>query len=127
VRRGRLAFAGGEGVVARAGTGIFVFALLLQPIAGLAFGRGWRQIEIFGVAPDPTAVATLGVLLTTSGRVRWELAAVPVIWCVISGATLAAMRAPDAWIPPIAAVLAVSLGAWRTLARRRRPLQLPTG
>jgi hypothetical protein len=36
---------------------------------------------------------------------------------------LAAMGAPDAWITPVAALIAVSLAAWRTLARRRAPSQ----
>jgi len=103
----------------RAGLAIFLFALVVQPLIGLLLGRTWRQVEIFGVAPDPTAVATLGLILTATGRVRWELLAVPLFWCAISGATLASMKAPDAWIPLAAALVTVSLGAWRTLALRR--------
>ena len=71
------------------------------------------------MAPDPTAVATLGVLLLAGGRVRWELFVAPAIWCAISGATLLAMEAPGAGIPPLAAAVAVFLAAWRTFARRR--------
>jgi hypothetical protein len=119
VIRGRLAFERRADGVGRGGFGIFLFALAVQPLVGPLLGRGWRQIEIFGVAPDPTAVATLGVLLLAAGRVRWELIAVPAIWCAITGATLAAMEAPGCWIPPLAAALAVTLAAWRTLARRR--------
>jgi hypothetical protein len=102
-----------------AGLAIFLFALLVQPLIGLLVGREWRQVEIFGVAPDPTAVATLGVLLLATGRVRWEIIIVPLLWCAISGATLLSMKAPDAWIPLTTAVLVVSLAVWRTLARRR--------
>jgi hypothetical protein len=102
-----------------AGLAIFLFALVTQPLIGVLAGREWRQVEIFGVAPDPTAVATLGILLLATGRVRWELIAVPVLWCAISGATLLAMEAPAAWIMPAAAALVVSLAVWRTLARRR--------
>jgi len=91
VVRGRLVFERSADAVARAGLGIFVFALAVQPLLGLLLGRSWRQVEIFGVAPDPTAVATL-----------------------------AAMKAPEAWITPVAAVLVASLATWRTLARRRR-------
>jgi Family of unknown function (DUF6064) len=123
VIRGRLVFAPRVDAIGGAGRWIFLFALLVQPLIGLLFGREWRQTGIFGVAPDPTAVATLGILLLATGRVRWELIAVPVLWCAISGAMLAAMGAPDAWITPVAALLAVSLAAWRTLARRRAPSQ----
>jgi hypothetical protein len=37
--------------------------LLLYPLAGLAAGRPWAQAEVFGVMPEPTALATLGLLL----------------------------------------------------------------
>jgi len=103
----------------RAGLWIFLFALALAPFVGPLLGRGWRQVEIFSVAPDPTAVATLGILLLARGRGRWALFVVPAVWCAISGATLLAMKAPDAWIPPVAAALVVSLAVRQTLARQR--------
>jgi Family of unknown function (DUF6064) len=109
IARGRLSFERPGDLATRAGLGISLFAILLEPIAGLLAGRGWRQLEIFGVAPDPTAVATLGILLLANFRGRWTLMAVPAIWCALSGATLLAMKAPDAWIAPLAAVLAVTL------------------
>ena len=118
VVRGRLAFE------RRAwGLAILLFALVVAPLIGPLFGRTWRQVEIFGVAPDPTAIATLAVLLLAAGRVRWELMALPLLWCAISGATLLSMKAPDAGIPLAAAVLVVSLAAWQTLARRRKNLR----
>jgi len=119
VLRGRLVFDAGEGPIGRTAIGIFLFALLAQPFVGPLCGRPWRQVEIFGVAPDPTAVATLGILLLVAGRVRWELLAVPAIWCAISGATLLAMKAPDAWVTPLAAALALALAVGKTRARRR--------
>ncbi len=89
------------------GLALFLFALFVQPLAGMLFGRDWRQVEIFGVAPDPTAVGTLGLLLLTAGRVRWALIAVPLLWCAFSGATLLAMGTPAGWVMVAAAVLAV--------------------
>jgi len=118
ILRGRLSF---ERCAGRTGLWIFLFALALEPLIGPLLGRGWRPVEIFGVAPDPTAVATLGILLLASGQGRWALLVVPALWCAISGATLLAMKAPDAWIPPLAAVLAVAL------AIRQRPTRRRTG
>jgi hypothetical protein len=119
VVRGRLVFGPGEGPIGRAAVGIFLFALVAQPFLGPLCGRPWRQVEIFGVAPDPTAVATLGLLLLAAGRVRWELLAVPAIWCAITGATLLAMKAPDFWVTPLSAALAVSLAVGKARMRRR--------
>lgn len=123
--RGRLTLAG-EGLRRRGAVGIFLFALTVQPLAGLVFGREWRQIELFGIAPDPTAAGTLGILLLAAGRVRWELAGIPLLWCAVSGVMLLAMEAPDAWItfaPGAAAVLlliSVRVAGGRGSSRSRR-------
>ena len=90
-------------------TPVFLFALAVEPLIGPLLGRGWRQIEVFGVAPDPTAIGTLGIAPLAAGRAGRVLLVLPAIWCVISGVTLWAMEAPDAWVPPMAAILAVFL------------------
>jgi hypothetical protein len=102
----------------RAGVGIFLFALLAQPAIGLLLGRSWRQAEIFGLAPDPTAIGTLGLLLALAGPARWVLMVLPALWCAATGATLWAMSAPDSWVAPAAALLALALVVWQALARR---------
>ena len=119
VLRGKLVFATEERPIGRAGLGIFLFALIAQPFLGPLCGRPWRQVEIFGIVPDPTAVATLGLLLLAAGRVRGELLAIPAIWCAISGATLLAMKAPDFWVTPLSAAVAVSLAVGKARTRRR--------
>jgi hypothetical protein len=103
----------------RAGVGLFLFALLAQPSIGLLLGRPWRQAEIFGVAPDPTAIGTLGLLLALAGPSRWVLMVLPTLWCAATGATLWAMSALDAWVAPAAALLALALLAWQIAGRRR--------
>ena len=108
VVRGKLTFERRGSPRALVGLTLFLFALLVQPLAGLLFGREWRQVETFGVAPDPTAVATLGVLLLADGRARWELLALPALWCGFSGATLLAMGTPAGWVMVSAGALAVA-------------------
>jgi hypothetical protein len=93
--------------VGRLGLAIFVFALAVHPFVGLLFGRTWRQLEVFGVAPDPTAVATLGLSLLAGGRRRWLLLPIPVLWCAFSGATLLAMESPSGWLMVAAGAFAV--------------------
>jgi hypothetical protein len=96
----------------RAGLGLFLFALLLFPLIGPLLGRNWTQAELFGMAPDPTALATLGVLLAINLRHAGWLFPVPVAWCLVSGATLWAMDAPEFWIAPLLAVGSVLMQAW---------------
>ena len=101
------------------GLGLLLWALLGHPLlAGLA-GRSWTQAEAFGLAPDPTAIGTLGWLLLLQGRragARWLLRAlwlVPLAWCAITAATLATMGEWQALVPLAAALLALAA------ARRR--------
>jgi len=118
VVRGRLTFDWPGDLATRGGFALLLFALAALPLAGPFLGRGWRGLQVFGSAPDPTAVATLGVLLLARGRGRGPLMAVPVLWCAVTGLTLLAMKSPEAWIPPFAALLFAALAI---LNRRRNP------
>jgi hypothetical protein len=106
--RGR-AFAPPESAAATIGLAVLLFALFLQPLAGLLLGRAWASTEVFGLAPDPTALATIGVALACAGRRRWILLVIPAAWCAVSGATLLATRVPGAWMTPAAAAAAAAL------------------
>jgi len=88
---GKLSFAVKPEVSARLGAGLLVLSLLLYPALAAIFGRPWKQAEVFGIAPDPTVAATVGLLLLTKSRFRWVLLPVPLLWCGITAATLWAM------------------------------------
>ena len=112
------AFAGLSDPAGASGFGLAAFALVIYPLIGpLLLGRPWTQAEMFGVAPDPTVLATLGVLVAAE-RPHWHLLVLPLIWCAISGATLWTMavagRAGHAGWP---AAIALALTAWKSLAR----------
>jgi hypothetical protein len=90
-----------------AGLALIVTALALLPFATLAAGRPWRQLEVAGLSPDPTAILTLGLLLVAR-RAHWSLYVVPVLWCLASGLTLWTMKAPDAFVPVLVALVAAA-------------------
>lgn len=92
--RNRLIFSA-HNLTSRIGVALFVYALAIHPLIAPITGRPITQAEIFGLAPDPTAIATLGVLLATS-RPLWHLLALPLLWCSVSGLTLWAMEQPEA-------------------------------
>lgn len=77
------------------------------PLVGLAAGRPLSEAEVFAVAPDPTAIATLGVLL--AARPSWAggiLAAVPILWLVVSAVTLHTMEEMTFIVPSVVAAIA---------------------
>jgi hypothetical protein len=112
----RLTFATARPLAAKADLALVLFAIFLQPLIGPLLGRAWSGVELFGMAPDPTVLATLGVLLAAD-RMRFELLAIPVLWCAVSGATLWAMSSPEALLMPSAGLLALVLALWRSLGK----------
>ena len=88
---GKLSFAVRSGASGKLGAGLFVLGLLLYPGLAVITGKPWKQAEVFGIAPDPTAIATVGLLLLTNDRFRWGLLPVPLLWCGITAVTLWAM------------------------------------
>lgn len=120
--RGRLTPAPVTRLQRRAGRFLFLLALLIFPLIGPLLGRSWTQAEVFGMAPDPTVLATLGVVLFAGVRPAWWLFPIPVIWCLVSGATLWAMASPDFAVVPLAALLAVgfALSGRLSVALRHR-------
>jgi hypothetical protein len=102
----------GRGQVGLTGFCISLFALVAYPLIGPLIGRPWLQIELFGVAPDPTVIATLGVLVAAH-RPCCELLVIPLVWCAISGATLWTMQSPDALVMPVVAALTLVLAVWK--------------
>lgn len=86
---------------------LFVYALLVHPLIGLLMGRSWRGVELFGIAPDATALATLGVLLTGLRAATWPLMVIPLAWCIISALTYLAMGQPYGAAPLVLAMTAL--------------------
>lgn len=109
VLRARLELAAQPAVMGRMGLGLFLFSVLFYPLVGRILGRPWGQSEVFGLAPDPTVLATLGLLLAAN-HARWWLWVVPVGWSLFSAMTLWALHAPEAlgmgMVPVVWVVLA---------------------
>lgn len=98
----------------RAGIALGLWALLGHPLLSAAFGRPWQQAEVFGLAPDPTAIGSLAFLLLVNAkapkvqRLLRTLWIVPLGWCALTAATFATMGSAQAWVVLAAALLAMA-------------------
>lgn len=108
---GRLRIGPFDGAAGRAGLALFLAALLLYPLLAGVSGRAWAGAEIFGLAPDPTAIGTLGLLLAARGSGARALSVIPLLWCLVTGAALWTMNAWQTVLPfgAIALILALAV------------------
>jgi uncharacterized protein DUF6064 len=100
VVRNGLPFRAGKSTASVTGVVLLAFAVFVYPLLAPAAGWDWRQAEVFGIAPDPTVIGTLGILLIAESRARTGLLVVPGLLVAISGATLWAMASPEKWVMP---------------------------
>lgn len=112
---GRLAFRR-QGPGAWAGVGLLAAAAFAWPFLARADGRPWGDAEVVVLAPDPTALATLG-LLACAARDRWTalLCAAPVLWLALSALTLVTLGVWQGWI--VLAALLAGIAAWAAPGR----------
>ena len=88
----------GRGKRAQAGIGLLAAALFAWPLLAPLDGRPWHEAEVFALAPDPTAIATLALLaLAPRGRGTVLLCIVPALWLAVSALTLFTMGAWQGW------------------------------
>jgi len=99
------------GLTTRVGTAITALALLAYPLIAIVLGPGPTRAETHGLHPDPTALATIGIVLVAlRGGGAWLALVIPMLWCLVATLTLIPLGAAWAWLPLIVAAL-VACGA----------------
>ena len=82
---------------ARSGVGLLLvlFATVLYPLWGWLAGHGWPEMPFFGVAPCPTTIFTVGVLLTGTWHVARWLLILPGLWAGVGGSAAIFLGVPQ--------------------------------
>lgn len=120
--RGRLAFRFRGNPIGWIGLALAMLALawpLLDRLAGLT----WQSERVVLLAPAPTVVLTLALLLLVAGRAPLHLAVIPLLWTLIAGATAWILWIPQDLALPAVGVCAFGLLGWknrRHAARSRK-------
>jgi hypothetical protein len=97
------------------GAVLISYAAIAYPVIGLLVGERYPALPLFGVAPCPLLIFTLG-LFVWSRNVVWWLWIVPVLWSLVGGSAAILLSVEPDWALPLAA--AVALGA-RVADRRQ--------
>ena len=115
----RLAFRSAQKPVKLLGAALIAYALVIYELLGLVAGHGLMQGPLFGVAPCPTVIFTLGVLVLAEPPVPWWLLPIPLAWAVIgTSAALTFGVAEDLGLAVAAVLVLVSL---QLAGRQNRP------
>lgn len=86
------------------------YAVVVYPVLGIWAGHGLMAGPMFGVAPCPTTIFTLGLLLIARGRWVIWLSVIPTSWSLIGLAAAIQLGIPeDLGMPLAGAVLAATM------------------
>ena len=119
--RPRLAFRPGRGPASFAGAVLVVYALIVYPLLGVAFGEAYPRTPTFGL-PCPTTIFTLGMLLWVEPGTPIRLIVIPVAWSL-----LGAMAAYQHGIVQDYGLLAAGIVTAALVLAQRRPTRVAGG
>ncbi len=105
------------------GMAAIIYAMAIYPVLGIWAGHGGMAGPMFGVAPCPTTIFTLGTLMMTRGKSVVWLSVIPVLWSLVGLAAALQLGIPeDLGLPVAGAVLIAVLAATAVQARSARDL-----
>jgi hypothetical protein len=97
------------------GMACIAFAILLYPVVGWLAGDRYPAVPVFGIAPCPTTIFTVGILLHGQWRqVRWLLV-IPGLWAGIGGSASFLLGVPQdyALFAALIGLVLLAFGHWR--------------
>ena len=108
------------------GLSVILYGVLVYPILGQFEGHGGMAGPMFGVAPCPTTIFTIGLLIVARGAWVVWLSILPILWSLIGMAAAFQMDIPeDLGLPLASAALVWTLIA--TALQGRRAKSSPPG
>ena len=110
---GKIAFRFRADIFGWTGLGFVFFAMAVYPLIGWLAGHGWPRAPLFGVAPGPTTIFTMGVLLLTEGRTPLRPVAIPVLWSLVGGTAAWLLEVPEDLALPLAGLGGLGLILWK--------------
>ena len=111
--RGRLALRRRRDVPGWTGAALVLLALVGYPLSDVLAGHPLEALRLPGLAPGPTALFTLGLLLQATTPAPLQLFVIPVAWSLIAGFSGWVLGIVADLLLPLAAVAALAAALWR--------------
>lgn len=74
---------------------LLVYSFAIYPLVGLLVTHPYPETPLFGVAPCPTTIFTLGLLLLVGHPRPWIPASIPLLWSLIGGSAAFLLDVPQ--------------------------------
>ncbi len=116
--KSRLRFVRRPDLTGAVGVLFIVYAAIIYPAVGYAAGHIYPRIPMFGIAPCPVTIFSLGMLLLAC-PVPWAVLIVPVLWSLIGGSAAFLLDVSQDWLLLFSGPVALFL------CRRTAPLADP--
>jgi hypothetical protein len=105
----------GRGLTSILGLACIGFAIVIYPALGWLAGHRYPAVPMFGVAPCPTTIFTVGVLMQGQWReARWLLV-IPGLWAAIGGSASVLLGVPQdmVLVATLGLLVVIAWGQWR--------------
>src|SRR6056297_3331270 len=112
--RSRIRFAARSDPGGWTGAMLIVYGLVAYPALGLIWTHPYPQTPLFGVAPCPTTIFTIGILLLATHRRPRMLAALPLVWAIIGASAAILLGVPEDL------GLLIAVAAWLFFGRKAK-------
>jgi hypothetical protein len=99
---------------------LIVFAALIYPAWGWLAGHHYPAVPVFGLAPCPTTIFTIGILLLGTQKFARSLLVIPMVWSAVGGSAAILLNVPQDFGLIAAGLIALALGVLQFWNKRRR-------
>ncbi len=86
---------------------LIAYGLVIYPLIGLLGSHPYPMTPLFGVAPCPTTIFTLGLLLLSNAS--WRLFVIPLVWSGVGGTAAVLLAVPQDYGLILTGVIAAML------------------
>ena len=116
---GRLRFGFSKGPIQIIGAVFVLYAMILYSLIGNLFGHAYPRSPVFGVAPCPATIFTLGLFLWASRPVPIYLLIIPFLWSLVGLSAAIHLQVYQDFGLGVAGVLGTAFILWRN--RKLKP------